>query len=75
MYLGYARTGQYWWLGSPGHFNSGDVSGRVVNSSGSRDSNRVNYSYGVRPAIVLKPGVEIEGLGTYDEPYVVNTTS
>ena len=75
MYLGYARTGQNWWLGSPSAFNNYHAFGRNVYTSGSYSNYYVNASYGVRPAIVLKPGVEIEGQGTYDEPYVVKTTS
>ena len=74
MYSGYARTGQEWWLVSPYRFDSGGVSARHV-STGYTNNHYVRSSYGLRPAIVLKPGVEIEGLGTYEEPYVVKTTS
>ena len=76
MFSGFARTGQYWWLGSPYYFGSGVASGRYVHSSGPSSDYAMTYSIGVRPAIVLKPGVEIsDGDGTYEEPYVVNTTS
>jgi len=75
MDQGYARTGQIWLLGSPIYFNRYDAIGHLVDSTGSSVNNSVHTSYGVRPAIVLKPGVEIEGLGTYNEPYVVKTTS
>jgi hypothetical protein len=75
MYDGFARTGQYWWLGSPYSFDFGTANGRNVYASGSNSGNSVYNSFGLRPAIVLKPGVEIEGLGTYDEQYIVKTTS
>ena len=73
MYQGFARTGQNWWLGSPVSFYSGIVYGRYVNTSGSTIDAGVKHSRDVRPAVVLAPGVEIEGLGTYEEPYVVKT--
>ena len=75
MYSGFARTGQYWWLGSPYYFYYNRALGRRVSTSGGYYFNSVVNAYGLRPAIVLAPGVEIEGNGTYEEPYVVKTTS
>ena len=75
MYQGFARTGQYWWLGSPIYFDYGNAYGRYVTTSGGRYYSDVYSAYGLRPVIVLTSGVEIEGNGTYDEPYVIDTTS
>ena len=75
MNSGFAGTGQQWWLGSPSEFYIGAVVGNTLISGYDTDKS-VNYSYGVRPAIVLKPGIEIsEGNGTYNSPYIVNTNS
>jgi hypothetical protein len=75
MYSGFARTGQYWWLGSPYYFGSSDARGRIVYASGDYVNYSVNYAYGLRPTIVLKPGIAISGGdGTYNSPYVIDTS-
>ncbi len=76
MYSGYARTDQNWWLDSTGHFGASAANGRYVSTSGSSSRNNVQTSRGLRPAIVLKPGVEISsGDGTYNTPYVIDTSA
>ena len=77
MYSGFARTGQGWWLGSPSSFNKyGAYARHVGDTSGTTNAVNVYKSVGLRPTIVLKPGVEISGGdGTYNNPYVVDTTS
>ena len=76
MYSGYARTGQIWWLGSPYRFDDDFANVRYVGPSGSYRTYSVRNSYGLRPAVVLKPGVEIsEGNGTYNSPYIVDTSN
>ena len=74
MFDGFARTGQSWWLGTANYFYNDYVRGHVVYTSGSRSQLIGSYVSGVRPAIVLKPGVEISsGDGTYNTPYVIDT--
>ena len=76
MQSGFARTGKFWWLSSPNDFQLNSSYGKRVNASGGSDADIVYNSYGVRPVIVLKPGIELElgGEGTYNNPYVVKTT-
>ena len=75
MYSGFARTGQTWWLGSPYSFGSYYARGRHVDSSGGNGATDVYSAYGLRPAIVLAPGITISsGDGTYNSPYIVDTS-
>ena len=69
------KTGQYYWIASPSNFFYYFASGRFVDSSGYLYGyDRVNYAYGVRPAISLKPGTEYkDGDGSMNNPYVVDT--
>lgn len=65
------RTGQNYWLGSPNFltYNCAFVSSV---SGGYSSSGHVFQSYGVRPAISLKPGIEYSsGDGSKTNPYVV----
>jgi hypothetical protein len=78
MFSGYARTGQIWRLLSPSDFKYVSVGARYVVATGNAVTNggEVIEVWGVRPAIVLKPGIEIaSGDGTYNSPYVIDTTS
>ena len=77
MYRGYIRTGQDWWGGgSPSRVETDNAHSFYVNSSGNYYNRSVSDVEGVRPAIVLKPGIEIaSGDGTYNNPYVIDTTS
>jgi hypothetical protein len=76
MYSGFARTGQSWWLGSPNFFSNDGAYGCFVNSSGGYNYDRVYYAKGLRPVIVLKPGITITGgNGTYNTPYIIDINS
>ena len=63
----YLNIGYYWWLitqnvDSVGYVHSGGtLSNRLPASS----------SYGVRPSIYLKSGIQFTGSGTIDEPYMI----
>ena len=67
------KTGQYYWLASPGCFYYGYAYGRSVDTRGVMSYDRVYYAYGVRPAVSLSPGVEFVdgGDGSMANPYVV----
>jgi hypothetical protein len=69
----YLYTNQLWWSLSPYGFGSSYVAGWSVSSDGTLDGNRVYYSYGVRPAVSLAPGTELEsgGTGESTSPYIV----
>ena len=68
-------TGQYYWLISPHSFFRYLVSIKSVQQSGLSYNEYVDRSYGVRPAISLKPGIEyISGDGSRANPYVVDAT-
>ena len=67
----YLYTNKYYWSGSP-NYNNNYANGFFVNSMGNLLSINVYYSYGVRPAVSLKPGVRFaSGDGTSDTPYIV----
>ena len=69
----YLYNSDYFWSLSPFYFN-GSLAGvfRVV-STGNLDYSYVNSTYGVRPAVSLRPGVKVtsEGDGTMENPYIV----
>ena len=50
------KTGQYYWLASPGYFGGSLASGRNVSTNGSVSDDYVNGTVGVRPAVSLTPG-------------------
>ena len=76
MQSNYAKTGKEYWLESPGYFDNTSARGSYTSMVGSDIKNSLTLNVGVRPVIVLKPGIEITGgLGTYDAPYIVNTTN
>ena len=67
------KTGQYYWLASPGYFG-GNAFGRNVGSNGSLLNRSVNYAYGVRPAVSLASGTEYsDGDGSMEKPYKINS--
>ena len=69
------RTWQNYWLGSPYAFYN-NASGAVVKERGGLNSDSVAYSYGVRPAISLKPGTRYsDGDGSMANPYIVDTSN
>ena len=76
MDYGYSRTGQKWWIGSPNRIDIPYTTNRYISSTGNAMGQYVTEVAGIRPVIVLAPGIEISGgSGTYSTPYVVDTTS
>ena len=70
----YLKTGSYYWAGSPSYFNNNGAYEYYVDSYGYLGSNRVDLTYGVRPAVSLIPGtVYSDGDGSKNNPYVVET--
>ncbi|MBQ6539092.1 MAG: choice-of-anchor J domain-containing protein [Bacilli bacterium] len=69
------KTGQDYWLGAPVLFYYYAASEGNVNYSGNSTSSSVHNTYGVRPAVSLKPGTEYtSGTGSKNDPYVVEST-
>lgn len=67
----YLNNGQYVWLGSPYYFYNNYANFGAVYSSGFINS-YVGSSWGVRPAVSLKPGTNItSGDGSYTSPFVI----
>ena len=76
MYHGYVRVGFSWWLGSSRGYDNYRSRTMIVRSDGSADYASEYTPESVRPVIVLKPGIAISGgNGTYNSPYIVDTTS
>ena len=70
------KTGQYYWLASPGYFSNDGAVGRAVDTRGSMGYNYVNGAVGVRPAVSLTPGIEYsDGDGSMANPYKVELGS
>ena len=66
-------TGENYWLGSPYNFSYTYVLECLVYSSGNVSSGSVNGTYGVRPAVSLKPGtLYSSGSGSATDPYIVD---
>ena len=67
----YLYTNQYWWSMSPYSFGTGYAGEFVMYLSGYSGHSNVNYTYGVRPSISLKPGVKVRdgGDGSSTSPY------
>ena len=72
-YLQENATDTYWWSLSPSYFDDGFAHVWIVyGSKGRFNRNRVDTTYGVRPAISLVSSTTISGgKGTSEEPYVV----
>ena len=67
------KTGQSYWLISPGFFDTGSFS-YIVTNEGENGFVNVSVTNGVRPAISLKPGTEyVSGTGSMADPYIVDT--
>lgn len=74
MQPNYAKTGVSYRIGTAYGFDNKSVS-YIVNTSGqSIGSYGINEAYAIRPVITLKGDVEVTGKGTYNNPYVVNTS-
>ena len=72
------KTGQSYWLSSPESFRGGTYGGYSFHFAIDDYDGRLflmdNVSYGVRPAISLRPGTEYNsGTGSKDDPYIVHT--
>ena len=66
----YFNNGQYVWLGSPNFFNYNAYVSEV--DSGGWTNIIVNYTFGVRPSVSLKPNTEFtEGDGSFTNPFVI----
>lgn len=61
---------EWWWTLSPYYF-SGYYAYIWYVGTGVLSTNRVYYSYGLRPAISLKSSVTVTGVGTSENPYKV----
>ncbi len=68
----YLYTGNYYWTMSPCYFIGIHSSVWRVNSDGGLNYFNVsNSTYGVRPVINLIPNTQVTGVGTSDNPYIV----
>lgn len=65
----------YWWLRSPGTFNTGSV--WYVHSDGNCNGNYASNSYGIRPALVLPSTLLVSDDGTVstNTPPTITSTS
>ena len=71
-YLQENATDTLWWSLSPGGFDGGNAGVWFVRGSdGFFDNYGVNYTFGVRPSISLKPSTKVTGNGTSEDPYIV----
>lgn len=63
------------WTLSPSYFTYSNAYGYSVYSNGSSSYTYVYGTFGVRPAVSLRAGIEyLEGDGTADTPYIVSQT-
>ena len=69
----YLTTGQTYWSLSPNRFGNYDGAYEFrLSGDGSVATYYVNYSYGLRPSVSLKPGTPVvSGTGTLQDPYVI----
>ena len=66
----YFNNGQYVWLGSPNFFNYNAYVSEV--DSGGWTNTIVNYTFGVRPSVSLKPKTYFSsGNGSFTNPFVI----
>lgn len=72
----YASISKQYWLISPSNYTNNTPNTRYAHTNGSSQAASISGIYGVRPVIVLKPGVNLKtGIGTYDKPYIIDTIS
>ncbi len=70
----YLYTGDYYWTMSPWYFGWSGAFGWSVYSDGYLSGYNVFRSFGARPVINLKSGIEVTGGdGTSSNPYVIKT--
>ena len=68
----YLKTGNIYWLASPGQFSHSYVYSNGVFTTGNVYDGVVDDAGGVRPSVSLKPGTEYTlGDGSYTNPFVV----
>lgn len=69
----YLYNKERWWSLSPFYFNVSYAYVFLVVSTGNLSNSYVGNTYGVRPAVSLRPGVKVtsEGDGTMENPYIV----
>ena len=69
----YLYTNQYYWTMTPYCFNGASAYMYTVYNNGQSNYYYVSLSYGLRPVVSLKPGIQIlsNGTGTADNPYIV----
>ncbi len=68
----YLYTNQWYWSMSPFNFNATEARAWNVDLKGYLDDARVhNYSGGIRPVISLKINIQVTGIGTSNNPYIV----
>ena len=67
------KTGQWYWLSSPYHFNSTTTAARFVYTDGNIDNSYGGVAVGgVRPSISVAPTVEyLSGTGSKTDPYLI----
>ncbi len=68
----YLYTNQDYWALSPYSFSNVNASEYDVYSTGSFNGPSVDFAFGVRPAVSLKPGATWSGEGTSSNPYQVS---
>ena len=61
-----------WWTMSPAGFASGYSTVWVVPATGSIGSHNVNYTYRLRPVLILNADTLVTGDGTSSDPFVVS---
>ena len=72
-YLQENATSNYWWSLSPCIFGRGSAGVWYVGGGdGYFSGNDVNYTYGLRPSISLKPFTNVTGNGTSSTPYIIS---
>ena len=68
------KTGETYWLGSAGDMTYLQASAYYVRNTGYINRHYVTATFGVRPAISLKPGIIYSsGDGSMANPYVIDT--
>ncbi len=68
------KSGQNYWTMTPNYIASDWAINYVVSTSSSLSYYHIDYNYGVRPVITLKPDIEYKsGNGSVSTPYVINT--
>ena len=70
-YYGNINSEKNYWTMTPSDFHNEYAHNNKVQGKNDYTPWDVYYNYNIRPVIVLKPGIEATGKGTYDEPYII----